>query len=181
MIGLTAVVTGGTDGIGAATALELRRRGANVAIIGRSAAKADAIVAQAQAQALPGPGSLGAITTDLSLMANVVAAGQQLASELDHIDLLLGAAGILISRTEHAAEGMETDFAVGYLSRFVLLETLHRLGAIGVPSRVITIAASSPKVPSFARMEFDDLAVVEARTGMTSHGQAQLADALLTA
>ena len=179
MIGLTAVVTGGTDGIGAATALELRRRGANVAIIGRSAAKADAIVAQAQA--LPGPGSLGAITTDLSLMANVVAAGQQLASELDHIDLLLGAAGILISRTEHAAEGMETDFAVGYLSRFVLLETLHRLGAIGVPSRVITIAASSPKVPSFARMEFDDLAVVEARTGMTSHGQAQLANALLTA
>lgn len=121
------------------------------------------------------------MTTDLSLMANVAAAGRQLASELGHIDLLLGAAGILISRTEHTTEGIETDFAVGYLSRFVLLETLHKLGAFDVRSRVITIAASRPTVPQFARIEFDDLAVVEARTGLTSHGQTQLANDLLTA
>jgi NAD(P)-dependent dehydrogenase (short-subunit alcohol dehydrogenase family) len=176
---LTALVTGGTDGIGAATALELRRRGVHVTIVGRSADKAQRIVDAAAA--IEGPGSLVAITTDLSLMANVRSVAQDVAARIGHLDLLLGAAGILISRTEHTTEGIEKDFAVGYLSRFVMLETLSQLGAIDSRTRVITIAASSPVVPKYARLEFDDLSVVRARTGMTSHGQAQLANDLLTA
>lgn len=179
LTGLTAVVTGGTDGIGAATALELRARGANVTIVGRSAAKAEAVVARAAAQ--PGPGSVRAVTADLSHMRTAREVGERLAAELGRIDLLLNAVGMLITRTAHTEEGIELDFAVGYLSRFVLLETLAARGALGPDTRVVTIAASSREVPRFARMEFADLAVVEARTGMTSHGQAQLANDLLTA
>lgn len=179
LIGKKAVVTGGTDGIGAATAMELRRRGADVTIVGRSTAKADNIVRRAAE--LPEPGSLRAITADLSLMRTVREVGQRLARELGTVDLLLNAVGILITRTAHTAEGIELDFAVGYLSRFVLLETLAAGGALSPDTRVVTIAASSREVPKFARMEFDDLAAVEARTGMTSHGQAQLANDLLTA
>lgn len=179
LTGLTAVVTGGTDGIGAATALELRARGANVTIVGRSEDKAQAMVARAAA--LPGPGSLRAVTADLSLMRTAREVGERLAAELGHIDLLLNAVGILITRTAHTEEGIELDFAVGYLSRFVLVETLAARGALGPDTRIITVAASSREVPKFARMEFDDIAAVEARTGMTSHGQAQLANDLLTA
>ncbi|TDN90755.1 SDR family NAD(P)-dependent oxidoreductase [Microbacterium sp. BK668] len=179
LTGRSAVVTGGTDGIGAATALELRARGAEVTIVGRSATKADAIVARAAA--LPGPGSLRAISADLSLMRTARDVGERLADELGHIDLLLNAVGILITRTAHTEEGIELDFAVGYLSRFVILETLAERGALRLEGRVITIAASGREVPKFARMEFHDLVAVEARTGMTSHGQAQLANDLLTA
>lgn len=179
LTGLTAVVTGGTDGIGAATALELRARGADVTIIGRSPAKAEAMVARAAA--LPGPGSLRAITADLSLMRTAREIGDRLADEIGHVDLLLNAVGILITRTAHSEEGIELDFAVGYLSRFVLMETLAARGAFTPTTRIVTIAASSREVPKFARLEFDDLAAVEARTGMTSHGQAQLANDLLTA
>lgn len=179
LIGKKAVVTGGTDGIGAATALELRRRGADVTIVGRSTAKAHALVQRAAE--LPEPGSLRAITADLSLMRTAREVGQRLARELGTVDLLLNAVGILITRTAHTAEGIELDFAVGYLSRFVLLETLAAGGALSPDTRVVTIAASSREVPKFARMEFDDLAAVEARTGMTSHGQAQLANDLMTA
>lgn len=179
LTGLTAVVTGGTDGIGAATALELRARGADVTIVGRSPAKAEAMVARAAA--LPGPGSLRAITADLSLMRTAREIGERLADEIGHVDLLLNAVGILITRTAHTEEGIELDFAVGYLSRFVLMETLAARGAFTPTTRIVTIAASSREVPKFARLEFDDLAAVEARTGMTSHGQAQLANDLLTA
>ncbi|WP_375387072.1 SDR family NAD(P)-dependent oxidoreductase [uncultured Amnibacterium sp.] len=179
MIGTTAVVTGGTDGIGAATALELRRRGADVLILGRSQAKADRLLAEAAG--LTGPGSMRAMPTDLSLMANVTAVARRIAADVEHVDVLVQAAGILLTRTEHTSEGIERDFAVGYLSRFVLLETLAEERALRPSTRAITIAASSRTVPSFARLEFADPAVVRARTGMTSHGQAQLANDLLTA
>lgn len=45
------------------------------------------------------------------------------------------------------------------------------------------VAASGPKIPKIAQLEFRDLAEVESRTGTTSHGhgQAQIANDLLTA
>jgi NAD(P)-dependent dehydrogenase (short-subunit alcohol dehydrogenase family) len=182
MIGLagrTAVVTGGTDGIGAATALRLYRQGAHVTIIGRSQAKADALTARAAAEA--GRGSLRAVVADLSEMATVEATVNRLAGDTPAIDVLVHAVGILLPRTEHTVEGMEKDFAVGYLSRFVFLEAAARHHLLHPGTRMINIAASSPKIPSFARMEFTDLAEVQARVGMRSHGQAQLANDLLTA
>ena len=69
--GQTAVVTGGTDGIGAATALALRRRGAAVTVVGRSPTKADALLARSAAE--PGPGSVRAVLADFASMATVAA------------------------------------------------------------------------------------------------------------
>jgi NAD(P)-dependent dehydrogenase (short-subunit alcohol dehydrogenase family) len=175
----TAVITGGTDGIGAATALLLRRRGAHVTVIGRSPAKADALVARAAAE--PGPGSLRAVVADLGRMATVEATVERLATDVGAIDLLVHCVGILIARTEHTDEGIEKDFAVGYLSRFVFLEAAARHGLLHPGTRMVNVAASGPKVPAWARMEFTDLAEVQARTGMRGHGQAQLANDLLTA
>lgn len=177
--GKTAVVTGGTDGIGAATAYELRARGANVTIIGRSQDKADALLERAAA--LPGPGSMKAITADFRLMRTAQAVAGQVADEVGTVDLILNAVGILISHRAHTSEGIELDFAVGYLSRYVFLETLAARGTFTASTRLVTIAASSPKIPRFAQLEFHNLAEVEARSGMTSHGQAQLANDLLTA
>jgi NAD(P)-dependent dehydrogenase (short-subunit alcohol dehydrogenase family) len=177
--GKSAVVTGGTDGIGAATALHLYRHGAHVTVIGRSAAKADALVSRAAAT--PGPGSLRAVVADFSRMATVEATVERTAREITGIDLLVHAVGILITRTEHTDEGIEKDFAVSYLSRFVFLEAAARHHLLHRRTRMINIAASAPKVPSYARMEFTDLAEVESRVGMRGHGQAQLANDLLTA
>ncbi len=179
LAGKNAVVTGGTDGIGAATALLLRRRGADVTIIGRSRAKADALVARADT--LPGPGSLRALVADFSEMATVKTTVDDLAVRVPRIDLLVHAVGILIPYTAHTGEGIEKDFAVGYLSRFVFLESAARHRLLHPDTRMINIAASGPKIPRFARVEFSDLAEVEARVGMRGHGQAQLANDLLTA
>lgn len=77
------MVTGGTDGIGAATALELAARGADVTIIGGSQTKADALLARAA----PLPGSLQAITADFSLMSTAQRVAVQVAEELREIDL----------------------------------------------------------------------------------------------
>ncbi|GAA5196844.1 SDR family oxidoreductase [Microbacterium jejuense] len=78
--GLVAVVTGGASGIGAATASELTRRGARVAIIDRDAGA-------------PGGHSL-AVVADVSDDASVQAAIARIADDLGGIDVLVNNAGI---------------------------------------------------------------------------------------
>lgn len=176
--GKTAVITGGTNGIGAATARELRRRGAHVVIIGRSQDKSDAMVRESAAQ--PGPGSLEAIVSDFSLMARVETAVDELAQRIESIDLLVNAVGIFLTRPDYTGEGLEKDFAVSYLSRFVFLEAAMKHGLLTPSTRMVNISATAPKMPGRARMEFEDLEVVAARTGFASHSQAQTANDLLT-
>ncbi|MFF3639351.1 SDR family NAD(P)-dependent oxidoreductase [Streptomyces sp. NPDC002250] len=175
--GQLAVVTGGTDGIGAATARALRDRGADVVIIGRSQSKA----ASLEKEPALNEGSLHALNADFSSMTQVRSVVRQLAEKHRHIDFLVHAVGILITHAQYTDEGLEKDFAVSYLSRYVFMEEAATLGLIGPTTRMVNIAASAPDVPKYARMEFSDLSTVRARTGMKAHGQAQLANDLLTA
>ena len=52
-----------------------------------------------------------------------------IAEKAERIDILIHGVGILISRTEHSTEGIEKDFAIGYLS-FMLLVALVTIGYI---------------------------------------------------
>jgi NAD(P)-dependent dehydrogenase (short-subunit alcohol dehydrogenase family) len=78
--GLVAVVTGGASGIGAATAAELRSRGARVAIVDRTVAEG-------------GDGVL-AIAADLTDDAEVRAAVEAVTAEWGALDVLVNNAGI---------------------------------------------------------------------------------------
>ncbi len=175
--GRTAVVTGGTDGIGAATARALRDEGARVVAIGRSRAKAEALAVEPAR----GGGSIEVVVADLGLTGEVRRVVGEVAARLGPIDHLVHAVGILLTRAAHTAEGVEQDFAVSYLSRFLFLEEAARHGLLTPATRMVNIAASARRVPFYVRMEFDDLDVVRGRTGMAGHGQAQLANDLLTA
>lgn len=177
--GARVVITGGTDGVGAELALQLRDRGAHVVIIGRSAAKARALIERSDAASTVG--SLTARTADFSLMRSVEQTVDALADDLDRIDVLVHSVGVFLSHVEHTAEGIELDFAVSYLSRFVFLERAAGRGLIGAGTRVISLSATSPTTMRFARVEFDDLAAVTARTGFAGHAQAQTANDLLMA
>lgn len=172
------VLTGGTNGIGAATALELKKRGAHVWIIGRSAEKGNRLVQQAANES--DAGSLAFLQADFSLMSNVRQTVETLQQTIRHIDILIHCVGILIAHKEYTREGIEKDFAVGYLSRFVMTRELVQQGLLTGDSLMVNLAASDPKVPNMARLEFDDLATVEARYGMQSHGQAQIANDLFS-
>lgn len=177
--GQTVVITGGTDGVGAELALQLRDRGARVVIIGRSAAKAQGLIARSDAQSTTG--SLEARTVDFSLMRSVEQTVDALADDLERIDVLVQAVGVFLSHVEHTREGIELDFAVSYLARFVFLERAAARGLVGPHTRLISLAATAPTTPSFARVEFDDLDAVTVRTGFAGHAAAQTANDLLVA
>jgi NAD(P)-dependent dehydrogenase (short-subunit alcohol dehydrogenase family) len=85
--GKVAVVTGGNSGIGLATAKAYAREGAKVAITGRS----DATLKSAQEQL--GPAAL-AIKADMSIVAEIAAAMDQVRARFGRIDALFVNAGI---------------------------------------------------------------------------------------
>ncbi|SFF54321.1 SDR family NAD(P)-dependent oxidoreductase [Thermoflexibacter ruber] len=175
--GKNVIITGGTDGMGAATAIELCKLGANVHIVGRSEEKAKNVQKITEAYS----GKLTYSIADFSLLRNIKAVASSIAAQFNSFDIVIHAVGILITNTQHTEEGLEKDFAVSYLSRFVFNEHLFSLNKFNPKTKIINIAASSPKVPSFAQMEFDNVSEVKSRVGMKSHGQAQLANDLYTA
>ena len=108
--GKLAVVTGGTDGIGAATVRALAAAGADVVAVGRSPEKARAL--QIELDSTSPRGHVRVLTSDFSLMRNVSDTVERLAADERGIDLLLHAVGILITKPAWTSEGIELDFAV---------------------------------------------------------------------
>ena len=90
LAGQVALVTGASSGIGAATARELARRGATVALAAR---RADALDAQVQAIQASG-GVASAIPADVTDPAQIAALVAQVIERYGQIDILVNNAGI---------------------------------------------------------------------------------------
>jgi 3-oxoacyl-[acyl-carrier protein] reductase len=89
--GRSAVVTGGSKGLGLAIAKEFAASGADVAVLARdSATLADA---RGEIQKMGGKGKVAAISCDVSKMAPIKAAYDQVMSEFGKIDIFVNNAG----------------------------------------------------------------------------------------
>ncbi|WP_261557800.1 SDR family NAD(P)-dependent oxidoreductase [Frankia tisae] len=112
------VVTGGTDGIGRALADVHLRRGDAVLVVGQSAEKGERFLDVAR--------ELGAgdrahfVRADLSLVSENIRLLEEISGVFPTVDVLvLGARYHRSVRTE-TAEGLESNFALFYVSRFLL-------------------------------------------------------------
>ncbi|MEY2437771.1 MAG: hypothetical protein QOF97_2607 [Acidimicrobiaceae bacterium] len=138
------IVTGATNGIGEAAAIELARRGAHVGIVGRNPRKADATVARIQAVSPAAP--VDVFIGDLALMADVRKVAADLLDRYDHIDVLVNNAGIQLQEQRTTSEGLPEMVAVNYLAPWLLTSLLRdRLVASG-PARVVVTASEAHRI-----------------------------------
>lgn len=143
--GKTIIVTGGTNGIGEVSALELARAGAEVIVISRSKDKCAATVQKIQSET--GNKNVSYIAADLSTLAGIRSAAEQFLSQHSKLHVLLNNAGGVFTSRQVTADGYEMTFALNHLSYFLLthllINTLKATAASEGDARVVNVSSSA--------------------------------------
>jgi NAD(P)-dependent dehydrogenase (short-subunit alcohol dehydrogenase family) len=137
------ILTGATRGIGRAAAVELVRRGAELAVVGRDEARVRETAAEARAAG--GSGStVHEHVADLERMSEVRKLAAELLDDYPRIDVLANNAGAMFTSRHVTQDGFERTFALNHLAPFLLTNLLlSRLTAVG--GRVVTTASDAHK------------------------------------
>lgn len=149
--GRTVVVTGGSRGIGAATAVRLAGAGAHVVLIARSVDGLDAVVRRIERAAPRTGGSASAVAVDLRDTGAAGAAGDRVVAE--H-----GAPVVVVSNAGHSIHRYVADYAdrfhdvartagVNYLGPVALLLRLLPAMAAARDGHVIGVSTTSASMP----------------------------------
>jgi len=138
-------VTGGTDGIGKAIARVLAMEGVIVIVVGSDAEKGAAAVSDLRRES--GNDHIEFLRADLSLMRNVDALAVKVSERWPRLHYLVLCAGVVRGRRTLTAEGIETNFAINYLSRFALTErllaNLAADGRAGKAARILVVSGAA--------------------------------------
>ena len=118
MAGKTVLVTGGTGGIGKATAAGLAAMGARVGITGRDIARTRAVAAEiATASGNP---AVDPFPADMSSQAEVRRLAGEVLAAYPQLDVLVNNVGGFWATRRLTADGLERTFAVNHLAPFLL-------------------------------------------------------------
>ena len=174
MTGKTVLVTGGTSGIGKATALGLATMGARLAITGRDAVRGDEAAEEILAA---GGGQVDAFVADLSSQAEVRRLADEVLQRLPRIDVLVNNVGGYWNTRHVTADGLERTFALNHLAPFLLTTLLLDRLKRDAPARVVTVSSNAHAA---GRIDFDDLQGEASYSGSKAYNQSKLANVLFT-
>ena len=173
--GRTAVVTGSNTGLGYETATALAARGARVVIAVRNLDKGKA-AADLISRANPGS-DVSVQELDLTSLASIAAASDELHAKHDHIDLLINNAGVMMTPKSTTKDGFELQFGTNHLGHFAFTGRLFdRLLATPL-SRIVTVSSVGHRM---GRIRFDDLQSEKRYSRFGAYGQSKLANLLFT-
>jgi retinol dehydrogenase 14 len=174
MAGRTVLVTGGTGGIGRATALGLARMGAHLAICGRDPARTQAAAGEIRAA---GGGQVDAFVADLSCESEVRRLAGDVLQRLSRIDVLVNNVGGYWNTRHITADGLERTFAVNHLAPFLLTSLLLDRLEQSAPARVVTVSSNAH---AQGQIDFADLQGQRSWSGARAYSQSKLANVLFS-
>jgi NAD(P)-dependent dehydrogenase (short-subunit alcohol dehydrogenase family) len=174
MNGKICLVTGGTNGIGKATAQALAQMGATVVIVGRSAPKTAQLVEEIRAAS--GNKNVDSLLADLSSQEEVRRLADEFKSKYPHLHVLLNNAGAVFLQRQLSVDGIEMTFALNHLAYFLLTNLLLDTLKASAPARIINVSSGAH---TSGRIEFDNLQG-ERSYGSRAYGNSKLANILFT-
>jgi len=169
--GKTALVTGSTDGLGRAVALELAARGASVIVHGRSVERGHQVVDQIEADG----GEAVFHAADLASLEAVRRLADTVLEGHDDLHILVNNAGTWkkFGPRRTSVDGHEMNFAVNYLAGFALTHRLLPLLRSSAPARVINVSSMAQRA-----IDFDDVMLTQDYSGSRAYRQSKLAQIL---
>jgi retinol dehydrogenase-14 len=175
MGGKVVLITGGTGGIGKATAIGLATMGARVGITGRDLARTER--AAADIATVSRNPAVDAFAADMSSQAEVRRLAAAILTAYPRLDVLINNAGGFWAHRHPTADGLEHTFALNYLAPFLLTNLLLDRLKASAPARVVNVSSGAQ---SMGRIEFDDLQGVRHYSGQRAYNQSKLATVMFT-
>ncbi|MDA8290316.1 MAG: SDR family NAD(P)-dependent oxidoreductase [Actinomycetota bacterium] len=164
--GRVVVVTGASSGIGEAAARSLARAGAEVAVVGRSPERTEAVA--------KGCGATPFVC-DFSRLEEVRQLAASLAARYTAIDVLANNAGLFSRRRVTTTDGFELTEQVNHLAPFLLTNLLD--DRLGPGSRVVT---TSSRVHLYGRLGPDGAAPAGPYGGWRAYSRSKLENVLFS-
>jgi len=174
--GLTALVTGSTDGLGRSVATELAGRGLTVLVHGRDPERGARTIEEIRKQT--GNDRVRLHLANLGSLAEVRDLADAVAESAPRLDVLVNNAGIGTGLPEgrerqESLDGIELRFAVNYLAGFLLTERLLEVLRASAPARVVNVSSLGQ-----APIDFDDPMLEHSYDGVQAYCQSKLAQVM---
>jgi NAD(P)-dependent dehydrogenase (short-subunit alcohol dehydrogenase family) len=168
--GKIAIVTGANTGLGFETALALASREMKVIMACRDMEKAR-LAGQAILRKVPGA-NIEVMLVDLSSLSSVHDFAIGFISRYNRLDLLINNAGIMVPPYSLTKDGFESQFAVNYLSHFLLTGLLLDVITKTPGSRIVTLASNAHRK---GFINFEDINSKKEYSPMKAYRQSKLA------
>ena len=175
MAGKVVLITGGSGGIGRATAISLAALGARVAITGRDQARAEA--AAVDIRGATGNPEVDAFAADLSSQAEVRRLAADVLDAYPRLDVLVNNVGGSWATRHVTADGLEHTFALNHLAAFLLTNLLLDRLKASAPARIVSVSSGAQ---SLGKIDFEDLQGERNYSEQKAYPQSKLASVMFT-
>jgi NAD(P)-dependent dehydrogenase (short-subunit alcohol dehydrogenase family) len=171
------LVTGGTSGVGKATAISLVQQNNKVVIIGRNAQNCEATIEEIARRT--GNNKTEYLLADLSLKTSVKKVAEDFKNKYDNLHVLANCVGAMFSEMQFTTENIESSFAINYMSHFWLTTNLLDILKANHPARIITIGGNALFLKN-AKLDFDNLQYTNNFNGLKAAANAMYARLFFT-
>ena len=169
----TIIITGGTDGIGKQTALNIALQKHHVIIVGRNEDKCESVCSEISTNT--NNNNIEFIVSDLSLISEVKSLSDYIKKKYSKLDVLINNVGALFVNRQETREGFEKTFALNHLSPFTLTLELLDFLKDQKSSRIVNVASAAHfNVVDKSRNEKSNRSFIESKFFKTDFNIADL-------
>jgi NAD(P)-dependent dehydrogenase (short-subunit alcohol dehydrogenase family) len=169
------LITGGTNGIGKATAQALANMGATVVIVGRNAEKTSQVVSEIRTAS--GNSNVDSLLADLSSQRDIRRIAAEFKLRYPYLHVLINNAGGTFATRQLSVDGIEMTFALNYLAGFLLSNLMLDTMKASSPARIINVSSDAH---AGGKIDFENLQGERSYSSFEPYGNSKLAIILFT-
>jgi len=169
------LVTGATEGIGKAAALDFARRNATLVIVGRNPEKTERVVSELKTAGAYD--RVDMLLGDMSKIADIRAVAKWFAEKYDRIDVLVNNAGAMFTDYRLTPDGIEQTFALNHIGYFLLTTELLDLIRKTPNARVVSTASEAHRM---SKLDLDYVVKRAGKAGFAAYADSKLANILFS-